>query len=138
MASEKQIHELKQQGAIEAAMDPNSSVSAEDAQRKLVEDSKSAGVAAYSFDPNASIEEKKAQARAVRETKNTSIQCFLSCGNCKVTDFWGVVFCCSSCRRSQKTYAVLENAKARPLSQTRTEAPKPTMTSPNHPRLAPS
>ncbi|KAJ1327447.1 C2 domain-containing protein [Microdochium nivale] len=64
MATEQQVHELKQQGAIEAAMDPNSKVTADDAQRKLVEDSKSAGIAAFTFDPDASIEEKRAQARA--------------------------------------------------------------------------
>jgi hypothetical protein len=57
--------ELKQQGAVEAARDPNSSVSAEDAQRKIVQESKKAGVEAFTFNPDASPEEKAAQARAV-------------------------------------------------------------------------
>jgi hypothetical protein len=57
--------ELKTQGAVEMANDPNSSVTADDAQKKLVEESKKAGVAAFQFDPNASPEEKAAQARAV-------------------------------------------------------------------------
>lgn len=57
--------ELKQQGAVEAAHDPNSSVTAEDAQAKIVNESKKAGVSAFMFDPDASPEEKAAQARAV-------------------------------------------------------------------------
>ncbi|KXJ85964.1 C2 domain-containing protein [Microdochium bolleyi] len=64
MATQQQVHELKQQGAIEAAQNPESRVTADEAQRKLVEDSKSAGVTAFTFDPDASIEEKRAQARA--------------------------------------------------------------------------
>lgn len=65
MATTQSAAELKQQGAIEAAMDPESSVTADDAQKKLVEESKNVGVAAYTFDPNASSEEKKRQAREV-------------------------------------------------------------------------
>lgn len=65
MATERDVSELKQQGAIEAARDPESSVTADDAQRKLVDESKNAGVAAFTFDPDASPEEKKAQAKAV-------------------------------------------------------------------------
>jgi hypothetical protein len=57
--------EIKTEGAVEMARDPNSSVTADDAQKKLVEESKKAGVAAFTFDPNASPEEKAAQARAV-------------------------------------------------------------------------
>jgi hypothetical protein len=57
--------ELKAQGVVEAAQDPNSSVSAEDAQRKIVQESKKAGVAAFEFDPDATPEQKAAQARAV-------------------------------------------------------------------------
>jgi hypothetical protein len=68
MATEKQAAELKQQGALEAAADPQSSVTAEDAQKKLVEESRDAGVAAYTFDPDASPEEKRRQARAVSAT----------------------------------------------------------------------
>ncbi|RAL62394.1 hypothetical protein DID88_004960 [Monilinia fructigena] len=56
--------ELKQQGAVEAAQDPNSSITSADAQAKIVHESKRAGVSAFSFDPDASPEEKAAQARA--------------------------------------------------------------------------
>ncbi|KAH8754241.1 C2 domain-containing protein [Hyaloscypha finlandica] len=56
--------ELKAQGVIEAAQDPNSSVTADDAQQKIVTESKKAGVAAFTFNPDASPEEKAAQARA--------------------------------------------------------------------------
>lgn len=58
--------ELKTQGVIEAAQDPNSGVSADDAQQKIVTESKKAGIPAFTFDPDASPEEKAAQARAVR------------------------------------------------------------------------
>ncbi|KAG6044270.1 hypothetical protein E4U17_000623 [Claviceps sp. LM77 group G4] len=61
-ASEAQ--ELKQQGAIEAAQNPESSVTAEDAQQQMVEQSKNAGIPAFKFDPDASPEEKRAQAQA--------------------------------------------------------------------------
>lgn len=61
----RQVNELKQQGAVEAAQDPNSSVTAEDAQKTLINESKKAGGAAYEFDPNASPEEKAAQIRSV-------------------------------------------------------------------------
>ncbi|KAL2257856.1 hypothetical protein VTK26DRAFT_9080 [Humicola hyalothermophila] len=64
MATARAANELKQQGALEAARDPESNVSAEEAQRKIVEDSKQAGVAAFQFNPDASPEEKRAQARA--------------------------------------------------------------------------
>ena len=57
--------ELKQQGAAEAARDPNSSVTAEDAEHVLVEESKKAGATALQFDPDATPEEKAAQAKAV-------------------------------------------------------------------------
>ncbi|KAL2171133.1 hypothetical protein VTG60DRAFT_3648 [Thermothelomyces hinnuleus] len=63
MATTAAANELKQQGAIEASRDPNSNVTAEDAERKIVEDSMGAGVTAFTFDPDASPEEKKAQAR---------------------------------------------------------------------------
>ncbi|GAB0139449.1 hypothetical protein EsHS_00000102 [Epichloe bromicola] len=56
--------ELKQQGAIEAARDPQSSVTADDAQREMVEQSKNAGIPAFTFDPDASAQEKRAQAQA--------------------------------------------------------------------------
>jgi hypothetical protein len=63
---QSQVAELKQQGALEAARDPNSRVTAEDAERKMVKETVNAGHRAYQFDPNASPEEKAAQARAVR------------------------------------------------------------------------
>lgn len=59
------LGELKTQGAVEAAQDPKSNVSGEDAQRTITEESKKAGLAAFQFDPNATPEEKAAQARAV-------------------------------------------------------------------------
>lgn len=65
MATEQSANELKQQGAIEASRDPESSVSAEDAEKKILQDTRSAGVAAFKFDPDATPAEKKAQAREV-------------------------------------------------------------------------
>ncbi len=65
MATAQQASELKQQGAIEAARDPASSVTADDAQKTLVEESNNAGVAAFTFDPDASDEQKRAQVQAV-------------------------------------------------------------------------
>lgn len=65
MATEQAASELKQQGAMEASRDPASSVSAEDAERKVLEESRSAGVAAFKFDPDATPAEKKAQAKEV-------------------------------------------------------------------------
>lgn len=67
MATVQAANELKQQGAIEASQDPNSSVTAADAERKIVEASREAGVTAFTFNPDASPEEKRAQARAVRD-----------------------------------------------------------------------
>ncbi|KAI0175987.1 tricalbin [Hypoxylon sp. FL1284] len=64
MATAQEASELKQQGALEASRDPDTSVTSDDAQRKLVEESKNAGVAAFTFDPDASPEEKRAQAKA--------------------------------------------------------------------------
>lgn len=58
--------ELKSQGATEAARDPNSTVSAEDAEQVMTDESKKAGVAAYRFDPDASPKDKAAQVRSVR------------------------------------------------------------------------
>ena len=57
--------ELKQQGAADAARDPNSTVTAQDAQRVFVDESKKAGASALQFDPDATPEEKAAQAGAV-------------------------------------------------------------------------
>jgi len=57
--------ELKTQGVIEAAQDPNSKVSSEDVEKKMLEESRKAGVPAFHFDPNASTEEKKAMLKDV-------------------------------------------------------------------------
>ena len=62
---QSQAAELKQQGALEAARDPNSSVTADHAEQMMVRETINAGHQAYQFDPNASPEEKAAQARAV-------------------------------------------------------------------------
>ena len=59
------VGELKSQGAAEAAQNPDSTVSAEDAENVMTNESKKAGVAAFQFDPDASPEEKAAQARSV-------------------------------------------------------------------------
>ncbi|KAG5981340.1 hypothetical protein E4U54_006658, partial [Claviceps lovelessii] len=62
--SASEAAELKQQGAIEAAQNSESSVTADDAQQQMVEQSKNAGIPAFKFDPDASPEEKRAQAQA--------------------------------------------------------------------------
>lgn len=72
MATAAAESELKQQGAFEAARDPNSSVTAADAQAKAEAESKKAGAAVFSFDPDATPEQKAAQARAVRTTDSAS------------------------------------------------------------------
>lgn len=66
MATQQSAHELKQQGAIEAAQDPNSSITSEQAEKKIVADSQQLGITAFTFDPNASTADKAAQAREVR------------------------------------------------------------------------
>ena len=58
--------ELKSQGAVEAAQNPNSHVQAEDAEKTLLDEAHKSGSAAYHFDPNATAEEKAAAAKAVR------------------------------------------------------------------------
>lgn len=70
MSTAKEAQELKQQGAVEAAANPESSVTADDAQKEIVEASKNVGVPAFTFDPDASPEEKKAQAQAVRSASH--------------------------------------------------------------------
>jgi len=62
-------HEAKQEVAEEAARDPNSAFTAQDAEKVIVDESKKAGAPAFQFDPNASPEEKAAQARAVRQPR---------------------------------------------------------------------
>lgn len=64
MATPSNLGEVKAQEVAEASRDPNSNVTAEDAEKKLVEEAKKAGAASFSFDPNASPEQKAAQARA--------------------------------------------------------------------------
>ncbi|KAL8832693.1 MAG: hypothetical protein Q9191_000094 [Dirinaria sp. TL-2023a] len=56
--------ELKTEGALQAAQDPNSDVSSQDAQQVMANESKKAGIAAFQFDPDATPEEKAAQARS--------------------------------------------------------------------------
>ncbi|ORY04571.1 hypothetical protein BCR34DRAFT_604821 [Clohesyomyces aquaticus] len=56
--------ELKTQGAIGAAQDPNSNVTAAAAENVMVDEAKKGGSAVLTFDPDASPEEKRAQARA--------------------------------------------------------------------------
>ncbi|KAF2144009.1 uncharacterized protein K452DRAFT_306654 [Aplosporella prunicola CBS 121167] len=63
MAS-RQEAELKEQGAIEAARDPNTSVSPEDAEQKIMNEARKAGGEALAFDPDASPEQKAMQAGA--------------------------------------------------------------------------
>jgi Ca2+-dependent lipid-binding protein len=58
------VHELKSQGAVEAAQDPNSSVTAEDAEKVMHDEARAGGAAAFSFDPYASPEEKAAQIKS--------------------------------------------------------------------------
>lgn len=65
MATEQAAAELKQQGAIEAAQDPNSTVTSNDAQNKIVQESRRAGVTAFTFNADSSVEEKKAAVRDV-------------------------------------------------------------------------
>ena len=67
-----QAAELKSQGAMEAAQDPNSQVSAGDARKTMVDEAKKAGGAAYEFNPDASPEEKAAAARAVSSVVSRS------------------------------------------------------------------
>jgi hypothetical protein len=64
MATESRAHELKTEGALEAARDPHSSVTAHQAEKTAVDEARAGGSAAFQFDPDASPEEKRAQARA--------------------------------------------------------------------------
>ncbi|KAF2032834.1 tricalbin [Setomelanomma holmii] len=64
MATESRVNELKSQGAVEAAQDPNSSVTAAAAEKTVIAEARKGGSAAFEFDPDASTEEKRAQARA--------------------------------------------------------------------------
>ena len=57
--------ELKSQGAAEAARNPNSNVTSEDAEKAMIDEGKIAGALGFQFDPNATAEEKAAQAHTV-------------------------------------------------------------------------
>ena len=57
--------DLKQQGAVQAAQNAQSGVSATAAEKVIIDEARKAGAAAYQFDPNATAEEKAAQAKAV-------------------------------------------------------------------------
>lgn len=84
MSAASQAGELKAQGVIEAAQDPNSKVTADDAQQKIVAESKKAGVQAFTFDPDASPEEKAAQARAVSRYPSEFEECEANLDFCSV------------------------------------------------------
>lgn len=62
--AQRREFELKQEGAMEAANDPNSSVTPEAAEKTVVEEAKKAGSVAYEFDPNSTTEEKRAQMKS--------------------------------------------------------------------------
>ncbi|KAF2815936.1 tricalbin [Mytilinidion resinicola] len=56
--------ELKQQGALEAAQDPDSIVTAQAAENAVLEEARKGGSAAFQFNPDASPEEKAAQLKS--------------------------------------------------------------------------
>ncbi|KAK1071579.1 Tricalbin-2 [Friedmanniomyces endolithicus] len=60
--------ELKQQVALEAAADPNSSVTVGQAEDTLLAQSKAGGAAAFQLDPDATPEEKAAQLKAATQS----------------------------------------------------------------------
>ncbi|KAF2669361.1 tricalbin [Microthyrium microscopicum] len=53
--------EAKQQAAVSASQDPNSSITAKDAEKTIMDEARKSGAAVYEFDPNSSPEEKRAQ-----------------------------------------------------------------------------
>jgi hypothetical protein len=61
--------ELKVQGVIEVAQDPDSKVTAEDAEKKMLNEARKAGVPAFHFDPDASAEERRALLKDVGATQ---------------------------------------------------------------------
>ena len=63
-------NELKMQGVIEAAQDPNSSVTAKQAEESILKNAKAGGAEAFRFDPDATPEEKAAQAKEVSLASN--------------------------------------------------------------------
>ena len=56
--------ERTQQAAIAAARNPNSNVTAQQAENIVLKEAQAAGATAAQFDPNASPEQKAAQLRA--------------------------------------------------------------------------
>lgn len=58
-------HELKAEGVAEAARDPGSNVTADDAEKALIDQARAGGAAAFTFDPNATPAEKAAAAKEV-------------------------------------------------------------------------
>ena len=79
MSMNSQAAELKTQGVVEAAQDPNTSVTAADAEKKIIDESEKAGVAAFEFNPDASPEEKAAQVRAVSSSLRQLMDMILIC-----------------------------------------------------------
>ena len=67
MSSASQVPEIKAQAIQEAARDPGTNVTSDDAQKTFADQSKQAGIPAYKFDPNASPAEKAAAARDVSQ-----------------------------------------------------------------------
>ncbi|OAA67505.1 membrane bound C2 domain-containing protein [Cordyceps fumosorosea ARSEF 2679] len=59
-----EAREAKVDNAVAAAQNPQSTVTSDDAQRKMVAEARNSGIPAFSFDPDASPEQKRAQARA--------------------------------------------------------------------------
>lgn len=59
--------ELKAEGVAEAARDPKTNVTADDAEKALLTQARAGGAAAFSFDPNATPAEKAAAAREVNQ-----------------------------------------------------------------------
>lgn len=64
--------EIKSQGIIEAAQDPNSSINAEQAEQAVMKQARQAGAPAFEFDPDATPEQKAAQAKEVRTEPNVT------------------------------------------------------------------
>lgn len=64
MATEQRAHELRAEGAIDAARNADSGVSAQAAEKTVLDEARKGGSAAFEFDPDATPEQKRAQARA--------------------------------------------------------------------------
>lgn len=60
-----QEHELRQEGAIESAVQATQAPQAEAAEQVLVDETRKAGLPAFQFDPATSPEDKAAAAEAV-------------------------------------------------------------------------